>query len=117
MTKPENPDQPVVIATESDLINQAISGSPRTARKLNNKFLEVILRIKSLVACSSRSNLSSPDSTEVNCKTLNHQLRMLSTKLSYQPELGYGPRHMALISMPMGLIKKISGSPKVFNVY
>jgi len=46
MTKPETPDQPVnpvIIATESDLINQAISGSPRTARKLNNKFLEVIL--------------------------------------------------------------------------
>jgi hypothetical protein len=32
---------PVIVATESDLINQAISGSPRTSRKLNNKFQEV----------------------------------------------------------------------------
>ena len=42
--KPDNqPDQSVIRATESDLINQAISGSPRTSRKLNNKFLEVNL--------------------------------------------------------------------------
>ncbi len=39
--KPDNPPDQPVIRTESDLINQAISGSPRTSRKLNNKFLEV----------------------------------------------------------------------------
>ena len=45
MTKPEVQNQTgnaaVTIVTESDFINQAISGSPRTSRKFNNKFSEV----------------------------------------------------------------------------
>ena len=46
---PVNPsDQAVIIATESDLINQALAGSPRTSRKFNNKFLEVNLAVNFL---------------------------------------------------------------------